>query len=60
METLIVSADYHSEPQFKNILNMLEIAKSTSSKIEFVVSPKLVKRLEMDNSVLAILRYAIK
>lgn len=60
VETLIVSADYHSEPQFKNILNMLEIAKSTSSKIEFVVSPKLVKRLEMDNSVLAILRYAIK
>ena len=60
VDTLIVSADYHSEPQFKNILNMLEIAKNTSSKIEFVVSPKLIKRLKMDNSVLAILRYAIK
>lgn len=60
VDTLIVSADYHSEPQFKNILNMLEIAKNTSSKIEFVVSPKLIKRLKMDDSVLAILRYAIK
>ena len=60
VDTLIVSAEYHSEPQFKKILEMLEIAKSTSSKIEFAISPHIIKRLEMDNSVLAILRYPTK
>jgi peptide chain release factor subunit 1 len=59
VDTLIVSANYHSDLQFKNIMKMLEIAKSTSSKIEFVVSPKIIKKLEIDNSVLAILRYRI-
>lgn len=60
VDTLIVSADYHSRPQFKNIMKMLEIAKNTSSKIEFVSSAKIIKRLDIDDSVLAILRYSIK
>jgi peptide chain release factor subunit 1 len=60
VDTLIVSADYHSEPQFKNIMKMLEIAKDTSSKIEFASSPKIIKKLEIDDSILAILRYRIK
>ncbi|MCH7560937.1 MAG: peptide chain release factor 1 [Thaumarchaeota archaeon] len=60
VDTLIVSADYHTTSQFKKIMKMLEIAKNTSSKIEFVVSPKIIKKLEIHNSVLAILRYRIK
>jgi peptide chain release factor subunit 1 len=60
VDTLIVSADYHSEPKFKNIMKMLEVAKSTSSKVEFVSSPKIIRQLELNDSVLAILRYAIK
>jgi len=60
VDTLIVSTDYHSNPQFKNIMKMLEIAKNTSSKIEFAVSQKIIKKLEINDSVLAILRYRIK
>ena len=60
VDTLIVSANYHTNSQFKNILKMLEIAKNTSSKIEFATSPKIIKKLDIDNSVLAILRYKIK
>ncbi len=60
VDTLIVSTNYHSNPQFKNIMKMLEIAKNTSSKIEFAASQKIMKRLEIDDSVLAILRYRIK
>ncbi|PJC51042.1 MAG: peptide chain release factor 1, partial [Nitrosopumilales archaeon CG_4_9_14_0_2_um_filter_34_16] len=60
VDTLIVSADYHSDLQFKKIIKMLEIAKNTSSKIEFAISPKVIKKLEIDDSVLAILRYRIK
>jgi len=60
VDTLIVSVNYHSEPEFKNIMKMLEIAKYTSSKIELVSSLKIIKKLEIDNSVLAILRYAMK
>lgn len=60
VNTLIVSADYHTNSQFKSIMKMLEIAKNTSAKIEFVVSPKIIKKLEINNSVLAILRYRIK
>ncbi len=60
VDTLIVSTNYHTNPQFKNIMKMLEIAKNNSSKIEFVASPKIIKRLDIDNSVLAILRYRIK
>ncbi|RZD41231.1 MAG: peptide chain release factor 1 [Thaumarchaeota archaeon] len=60
VDTLIVSVNYHTNSQFKNIMKMLEIAKSTSTKIEFAVSPKIIKKLELDDSVLAILRYKIK
>ena len=60
VETLIVSANYHTNSQFKNIMKMLEIAKKTSCRIEFAILPKIIKRLELDDSVLAILRYRIK
>lgn len=60
VDTLIVSADYHTDSQFKNIMKMLEIAKNTSSKIEFVSSEKIIKKLKIHDSVLAILRYNIK
>ena len=60
VDTLIVSANYYTDSQFKKILTMLEIAKKKSSKIEFVSSPKIIKKLEIDDSVLAILRYRIK
>ena len=60
VDTLIVSADYHTSSQFKKIMKMLEIAKNTSCKIEFAVSKKIVQKLNIDNSVLAILRYRIK
>ncbi|MGY5144694.1 MAG: baeRF10 domain-containing protein [Candidatus Nitrosopumilus sp. bin_32a] len=60
VDTLIVSANYHTNSQFKKIIKMLEIAKNTSSKIEFAISPNIIKKLDLDNSVLAILRYKIK
>jgi peptide chain release factor subunit 1 len=60
VDTLIVSANYRTNSQFKKIMKMLEIAKNTSSKIEFAVSPIIIKKLDIDNSVLAILRYRIK
>jgi len=60
VKTLIVSAEYHTNSQFKKIMKMLEIAKNTSAKIEFAVSPKIIKNLEIHDSVLAILRYRIK
>jgi peptide chain release factor subunit 1 len=60
VEILIVSTNYHTHSQFKNIIKMLEIAKKTSCKIEFASSSKIIKKLEIDDSVLAILRYKIK
>ncbi len=57
VDTLIVSADYHTNFQFKKIIKMLEMAQHTSAKIEFATSPKIIKKLHIDNSVLAILRY---
>jgi peptide chain release factor subunit 1 len=60
VDTLIVSADYHTNSQFKNIMKMLEIAKNTSCNIEFAVSPKIIEKLKLHDSVLAILRYRIK
>ena len=60
VDTLIVSANYHSEPKFRNIMKMLEMAKDTSATIEFASSPKIIKKLEINDSVLAILRYVIK
>ena len=60
VDTLIVSAEYHTSSQFKSIMKMLEIAKSTSSKIEFAINPQIIKKLEIHDSVLAILRYRMK
>jgi peptide chain release factor subunit 1 len=60
VDTLIVSAKYHTSSQFKKIMKMLEIAKNTSSKIEFAVSPKIINKLEIYDSVLAILRYRVR
>ncbi|NIP62824.1 MAG: peptide chain release factor 1 [Nitrosopumilaceae archaeon] len=60
VDTLIVSAEYHTNSQFTKILKMLEIAKNTSCKIEFAVSQKIIEKLKIHDSVLAILRYRIK
>ena len=60
VDTLIVSANYHTNPRFRNIMKMLEMAKNTSAVIEFAVSPRVIKRLEIDDSVLALLRYKIR
>ncbi len=60
VDTLIVSANYHTNSQFKKIMKMLEIAKSVATKIEFVTSPKIIKKLEINDAVLAILRYRIR
>jgi len=60
VDTLIVSADYHTKPQFRNIMKMIEMAKNTSAKIEFAISPKIIKKLDINDSVLAILRFRIK
>jgi len=60
VDTLIVSADYHTNSQFTKIMKMLEIAKNTSCKIEFAASPEIIEKLKIDDSVLAILRYRIK
>lgn len=60
VDTLIVSSNYHNTSQFKNILKMLELARNTSAKIEFATAPKILEKLRVHNSVLAILRYKIK
>ncbi len=60
VDTLIVSANYHANSRFKNIVKMLEIAENTSCKIEFASSPKILERLKINNSVMALLRYKIK
>ena len=60
VDTLIISANYHTNSQFKKIMKMLEIAQNTSCKIEFATSPKIIKKLEIDDSVLAILRFRVK
>jgi len=60
VDTLIVSTQYHTSINFKKIMKMLEIGKQMSTKIEFASSKKIIKKLEIDDSVLAILRYKIK
>lgn len=60
VETLFVSAQYRSNPQYLDILKMLEMAENTSARVEFVVAPNLVKRLQLYDSVLATLRYRFK
>ena len=59
VDTLIVSADYHTNSKFKNIIKMLEMAKNTSCRIEFATSPKIIDKLKLYDSVLAILRFKI-
>ncbi len=60
VSVLIVSADYHADAQFRRIVGIMEAAKKTSARIEFVTNPVLIKKLESFDSVLAILRYRIK
>jgi peptide chain release factor subunit 1 len=60
VDTLVVSANYHTNSKFKNIMKMLEIAENTSCNIEFTYSPKIIERLKINNSVIALLRYKIK
>ena len=60
VDTLIVSANFHTNSQYKNIMKMLEIGKNAATKIEFVTSPKIIKKLEINDSVLAIFRYRIR
>lgn len=59
VDTLIVSANYYARPQFSKITRMLETAAHTSCNIEFAVSPKIIQKLDIDGSMLAILRYKI-
>ena len=60
VDTLIVSVDYHKNAQFKKIMRMLEIAQNTGAVIEFAAAPKILEKLEINNSVLAILRYKVR
>ena len=60
VDTLIVSADYHTKSQYVKITKMLEAAKKTSAVIEFALSSKIIKKLDLHDSVLAILRFRIK
>ncbi len=61
VNTLLVSANYyHSSPTSQKITKMIELAENTSSKIEFVTNPKLVKGLAKYDHVLALLRYKLK
>ncbi len=58
--TLYVSFQYRSNPKHLEIMKMLETAENTSAVIEFVSAPNLVKKLDIHDSVLAVLRYRIK
>ena len=58
VDTLLVSANYyHSSPTNQKIIKMIELAKNTSSIVEFVTNPKLVAKLVDYDHVLALLRY---
>lgn len=61
VDTLLVSANYyHSSTTSQKITKMIELAENTSSKIEFVTNPKLVKGLAKYDHVIALLRYKFK
>jgi peptide chain release factor subunit 1 len=62
VDTLIVSANYYSTSvsEHEEIMNMLELAENTSTKIEFIVNPVLLAKLDLYGGVLAILRYKLK
>ena len=58
VDTLLVSADYyHASPTNQKIIKMIELAKNTSSIVEFVTNPRLVAKLADYDHVLALLRY---
>lgn len=58
VDTLLVSANYyHSSPTNQKIIKMIELAKNTSSTVEFVTNPRLVAKLVDYDHVLALLRY---
>ncbi|MFZ1076459.1 MAG: Vms1/Ankzf1 family peptidyl-tRNA hydrolase [Nitrosotalea sp.] len=62
VDTLIVSANYYSTSvsEHEEIMKMIEIAENTSTKIEFISNPALLAKLDLDDRVLAILRYKLK
>lgn len=61
VDTLLVSANYyHSSTMSKKIIKIIEVAENTSSKIEFVTNPKLIRGLEKHDHVIALLRYKFK
>jgi stalled ribosome rescue protein Dom34 len=61
VDTLLVSANYyHSSITSQKIIKLIELAENTSSKVEFVTNPKLVKGLAKYDHVLALLRYKFK
>ena len=58
VDTLLVSANYyHSSPTNQKIIKMIELAKNSSSVVEFVTNPRLVAKLAEYDHVLALLRY---
>jgi peptide chain release factor subunit 1 len=62
VDTLIVSANYYSTSilEHEEIMQMMEIAEKTSTKIEFIANPTLVTKINLYGSILAILRYKLK
>lgn len=62
VDTLIISANYYdTAPSIhKQILQMIELAEKTDAKIEFIVNPILLARIEPYDGVVAILRYKLK
>lgn len=62
VDTLIVSANYYSTSasEHEEIMQMMEIAENTSTKIEFIANPALLEKLDLCDRVLAILRYKLK
>lgn len=62
VDTLIISANYYSTSvsEHEEIMQMIEIAENTSTKIEFIVNPVLLAKIDLYDGVLAILRYKLK
>lgn len=62
VDTLLVSANYYhlSPTAGQQIIKMIDLAENTSSKVEFVTNPRLVKRMEKYGNVLALLRYKFR
>lgn len=62
VDTLIVSANYYAKSisEHEEIMKMIETAEKTSATIEFIANPTLLTKLDLYDSVLAILRYKLK